>query len=116
MAKLYDSSSNLLSNTVSVIPKQNAIKIERATLDGQLDVQTIGTPEEIFDILCYALYDDMETIIEAAATGELVTIVHESTSYSCYIKSKPFIQRENRNVKARRYYRLQFSASIVTTT
>jgi len=114
MAKLYDSSNNLLTRSVRVIPRKKPIKIENTLLNGQLDTQIIGTPEDIMEIEFACTYANLLVIDDASATGESVKLNHESVEYTCYIKGDPSFNLDMIGPASKRYYQGKMTLSVIT--
>jgi len=104
MAKLYDSSDNLLSKSVQVVPAKPGIKVENVLLDGQTDIQIIGDYRQEFEVAFYCPYAEMEAIQEISATGDTVKLTQEGTDYTCNILGAPDFRLSNRGIAANRYY------------
>ena len=113
MAKLYTSSDVLLTRSVQVVPSPQPIKIENRLLNGQLDVQIIGTAESVYEIICFVPYAEMLLIQTASNTGDTVKLFQEGVTYDCYIKGNPEFTLASRGVAASRYYEGRISLSVV---
>lgn len=111
-AKLYKSDgSTVLCKSIRVKPGKNIIKIEKTTLDGKPDIQTIGEAEQIFDIECLASYSNLLEIIDAAANVETVILNQGGISYNCFIKKTPRYSLKNMAAADNRYYQINMTLS-----
>jgi hypothetical protein len=114
MAKLYDSSDNLLSKTVQVIPEQRPIKIENVLLNGQLDIQIIGDAQQVYRLKFYVTYDDMITLQTAAAQGTTIKLEHEGSTESYNISGIPGFRLASRGISANRYYEGNMTIAVIS--
>ena len=97
------------AHVLSVIPDQEAVKMENKTLNGKVHIQTLGDPIDLAVVRCLSTYTQWQNLTDAAAKSVPVYVDFEGDQYDGVITGNPSATIFTKGSRATRLYQVNFT-------